>query len=94
MSGPAQLTMGAGTAAVSNRIGMVRMMSSVWIGLNWLGRCSCSGMDRPAAIASRWIAGQPPWSPYGTLSRAMTVGMSSARAMVRTTASAPILPMV
>ena len=91
---PAQLTIVAGTDAIASRPGIIAMMSSSWIGLNWLGRSGCNATGSPARICSRWNAGQPPLSPYGTLSRAIVVGRFHWRAPVRTTASAAILAML
>ena len=70
------------------------MMSSSWIGLNRLGPFGCTGTAWPASIISRWNAGQPPLLPYGTFSRAIVVGTSKMRHVVRTTASAAILLML
>ena len=47
----------------------------------------------PAAIASQWYAGSPPFGPYEAFMRAMVTGRSNSRAHVRATASWPIFDM-
>ncbi len=60
---PPQFTVVAGTLAISSSRGIIRMMSSSWIGLNVFGRSGCTGTGWPASIIARWNAGQPPLSP-------------------------------
>ena len=42
---------------------------------------------RPAAIASAWSAGRPPFGPYEAFMRAIVTGRSKAREQKRATAS-------
>lgn len=91
---PPQFTIVAGTDAAASRRGRLATRSSSWIGLNRLGAFSCTAIGFPARISSRWTAGQPPASPYGTLRRAISVGSPSCRAEKRATPSAAILQML
>ena len=83
----------AGTLATSSSFGTIATMSSEWIGWNSLGASACTATGCPASIIARWNIGQPPPSPYGTLSRAIVVGRFHRRAPCRATASAAILQM-
>src|ERR1700691_5869519 len=51
-------------------------------------------MADPFSIMCRWMAGQPPSSPYGTDSRAMVVGNAKRSAPQRAVPSAAILQML
>src|SRR3954465_5583976 len=90
-SSPAQLTTVAGTDAMSSSLGTVATMSSTCSKLYDVGASVCTGTAMPPIIISRWMAAQPPSSPYGTLSRAMVVGRLNRFAAYCAIASAPIL---